>query len=235
MTGVSWHRGCPVPLAQLRLLTLSYVGFDGRVHTGHLVANADAAAPLVGAFRRLFDARVPIRRMEPVDAYGGSDFASIEADNTSAFNCRPVSGGSGWSQHAYGRAIDVNPIENPYVSTSGKTEHRASRPYLDRARRRGVQRARLGLGRLLERCAGLPALLRHGALSARSSTVPRASTTDDLSTATVAPESSALRISSAGMTALISTKGVRSPRARSRRSSSSPFPPGICSSLSTAA
>jgi hypothetical protein len=74
--------------------------------------------------------------MAPVDAYGGSDFASIEADNTSAFNCRPVSGGGGWSQHAYGRAIDVNPIENPYVGASGKTEHRASRPYLDRTRRR---------------------------------------------------------------------------------------------------
>jgi D-alanyl-D-alanine carboxypeptidase len=136
MTGVSWHRGCPVPLARLRLLTLSYVGFDGDVHTGHLVANADAANALVGAFRRLYDARVPIRRMEPVDAYGGSDFASIEADNTSAFNCRPVSGGSGWSQHAYGRAIDVNPIENPYVSASGTTEHRASRPFLDRTRHR---------------------------------------------------------------------------------------------------
>jgi hypothetical protein len=88
--------------------------------------------------------RVPaaLRRTRPnppdgaVDAYGGSDFASIEADNTSAFNCRPVSGGGGWSQHAYGRAIDVNPIENPYVGASGKTEHRASRPYLDRTRRR---------------------------------------------------------------------------------------------------
>jgi hypothetical protein len=136
MTGVSWHRGCPVPLAQLRLLTLSYRGFDGRVHTGHLVANADAAPALVATFRRLFAARFPIRRMEPVDAYAGNDFASIEADNTSAFNCRPVSGGSGWSQHAYGRAIDVNPIENPYVSASGTTEHRASRPYLDRARHR---------------------------------------------------------------------------------------------------
>jgi hypothetical protein len=136
MTGVSWHPGCPVPLARLRLLTLSYVGFDGRVYTGHLVANADAAPALVGAFRRLFAARIPIRRMEPVDAYGGSDFASIEADNTSAFNCRPVSGGTGWSQHAYGRAIDVNPIENPYVSASGTSEHRASRPFLDRTRRR---------------------------------------------------------------------------------------------------
>src|SRR2546423_1297088 len=108
MIGVSWHRGCPVPLAQLRLLTLSYRGVDGHVHTGRLVANADAAPALVATFRRLFAAQFPIRRMEPVDAYAGSDFASIEADNTSAFNCRPVSGGSGWSQHAYGRAIDMN-------------------------------------------------------------------------------------------------------------------------------
>jgi hypothetical protein len=136
MTGVSWHRGCPVPLAELRLLTLSYRGFDGRVHSGRLIANADAAPALVAGFRRLFADGVPIRRMEPVDAYGGDDSRSIEADNTSAFNCRVVEGGTHWSQHAYGRAVDVNPIENPYVSASGRTEHRASRPYLDRTRRR---------------------------------------------------------------------------------------------------
>src|SRR5580765_557163 len=136
MTGVSWHRGCPVSLGSLRLVTLSYHGFDGLVHSGRLIANTDAAPTLVAVFRRFFAAGFPIRRMEPVDAYGGDDFRSIEADNTSAFNCRPVSGGSGWSQHAYGRAIDVNPIENPYVSAAGTTEHRASRPYLDRARRR---------------------------------------------------------------------------------------------------
>ena len=67
-------------------------------------------------FRDLYAARFPIRRMVPVDAYGGSDFRSIEADNTSAFNCRYVDGTTRWSNHAYGRAIDVNPIENPYVS-----------------------------------------------------------------------------------------------------------------------
>jgi hypothetical protein len=70
-----------------------------------------------------------------VDAYGGSDFRSIEADNTSAFNCRYVDGTTRWSNHAYGTAIDVNPIENPYVS-DGRTSHRASTPYLDRTRRR---------------------------------------------------------------------------------------------------
>ena len=135
MTGVSWHRGCPVPLRDLRALSLSYRGFDGRVHTGRLVVHRDVARELVGVFRRLYEAGVPIRRMVPVDAYGGSDFRSIEADNTSAFNCRYVDGTTRWSEHAYGRAIDVNPIENPYVS-GGSTSHRASRPYLDRSRRR---------------------------------------------------------------------------------------------------
>jgi D-alanyl-D-alanine carboxypeptidase-like protein len=135
MTGVSWRPGCPVPLRDLRSLSLSYRGFDGRVHTGRLVVHRDVARELVGVFRRLYDAGVPIRRMVPVDTYGGSDFRSIEADNTSAFNCRYVDGTTRWSEHAYGRAIDVNPIENPYVS-GGTTSHRTSRPYLDRSRRR---------------------------------------------------------------------------------------------------
>ncbi len=78
--------------------------------------------------RRLYAARFPIRRMVPVDAYGGVDFRSIEADNTSAFNCRYVDGTTRWSEHAYGRAIDLNPIENPYVTSGGTTSHRGERP-----------------------------------------------------------------------------------------------------------
>lgn len=136
MTGVSWQPGCPVALADLRLLTLTYHGFDGGPHTGRLVVHRDAAAALVGVFRRLYAAGFPIRRMRPVDAYGGSDFRSIEADNTSAFNCRRVDGTARWSNHAYGRAIDVNPIENPYVTSGGTTSHPASRSYLDRGRAR---------------------------------------------------------------------------------------------------
>lgn len=134
MTGVSWHAGCPVPLFHLRLLTLTYLGFDGRDHTGKLVVHRDAAAQLVSVFRRLYEARFPVRRMQLVDRYGGDDFRSIEADNTSAFNCRPVAGSSRWSEHAYGRAIDVNPIENPYVTSGGSVAHPASGPYLDRSR-----------------------------------------------------------------------------------------------------
>jgi hypothetical protein len=135
MTGVSWRRGCPVPLRDLRLLTLSYRRFDGRVRMGRLIVHEDVAQDVVGVFRKLYDARFPIRRMVPVDTYGGSDFRSIEADNTSAFNCRYVEGTSRWSEHAYGRAIDVNPIENPYVE-GGRTSHRASVPYVDRSARR---------------------------------------------------------------------------------------------------
>lgn len=135
MTGRSWHPGCPVSIGRLRLLTLSYWGFDKRPHTGLLVVNSDAAGAVVSVFHRLYDARFPIRRMQPVDAYGGSDFRSIEADNTSSFNCRPATGSTDWSEHAYGHAVDVDPIENPYVE-NGKTSHAASRPYLDRSRHR---------------------------------------------------------------------------------------------------
>ena len=129
---------------------------------------------MLAVLRRLYAEGFPIRRMVPVDAYGGSDYRSIEADNTSAFNCRYVDGTTRWSEHAYGRAIDVNPIENPYVTSAGTTSHPASRPYLSadtvppghggrgpRARR-SVRRGRLGLGRPLVGREGLPALLRLG-------------------------------------------------------------------------
>jgi D-alanyl-D-alanine carboxypeptidase len=134
MTGVSWHRGCPVPLSGLRLLTLSYRGFDQRSYTGRLVVNKTVAGKVVAVFRKLYRAGFPIRHLQLVDAYGGSDFRSIEADNTSAFNCRNATGSSHWSNHAYGLAIDIDPIENPYVTASGGVAHTASRPYLNRSR-----------------------------------------------------------------------------------------------------
>src|SRR4051812_7898696 len=138
VTGVSWHRGCPVPRGELRYLHIAFYDFDGRVRRGEMVANASAVPALRSAFGELYAKRFPIRRMRLVDHYGGSDFRSIEADNTSAFNCRHATGQSRWSEHAYGRAVDLNPIENPYV-LNGRTSHRDSRPYLDRSRhRRGM-------------------------------------------------------------------------------------------------
>lgn len=119
MTGSSWHRGCPVPLSDLRLLRLRYRSFPGQVRWGHLVVHETAAPRILKVFRRLFNVGFRIRRMRLIDAYGADDRRSMNADNTSAFNCREVAGRPGvWSRHAYGRAIDINPVENPYVSGS---------------------------------------------------------------------------------------------------------------------
>ena len=170
MTGSSWHRGCPVGLDGSGSGARHW-GFDGRVHTGRLVVNRDVAQDMLRALRRLYAARFPIRRMVPVDAYGASDFRSIEADNTSAFNCRYVEGTTRWSEHCR-PAIDLNPIENPYVSAAGTTSH--GKPFLPsagavpvghggRGRRRGagVRGGRLGLGRAVVGRPRLPALLRE--------------------------------------------------------------------------
>jgi hypothetical protein len=134
----SWRSGCPVAPAQLRRLRVSYWGFDGRAHTGTLIVHASVAGDLTKVFRRLYLAEFPIRRMRAVDAYGASDDRSMAADNTSAFNCRFVPGTRRWSMHAYGKAVDVNPIENPYVSGS-RVQPPAGRAYLDRSNvRRGM-------------------------------------------------------------------------------------------------
>ena len=142
----SWHPGCPVAPAQLRRLRVAYWDFDGRAHTGALVVNADAVSDLVHVFARLYAARFPIRRMRPIDAYHGRDEPSLEADNTAAFNCRyaVAPGPKRWSGHAFGRAIDVNPVENPYLE-GGRVHPRRGRAFLDRSRRRPGMAVRGGL------------------------------------------------------------------------------------------
>ena len=133
----SYRPGCPVPPAQLRRVRLRYWGFDGASHAGTLVVNESVTAPVIAVFRRLYGERFPIRRMRPIDAYHGSDDRSMAADNTSAFNCRyaVAPGPKQWSAHAYGVAIDVNPVENPYLE-GGTVRPAAGKPYLDRSRAR---------------------------------------------------------------------------------------------------
>jgi hypothetical protein len=144
VAGVRWadlrytyRAGCPVPPAQLRLVRVGYWGFDGRPRVGSLVVNRRVTDDAVEVFRRLYAARFPIRRMVPVSAYRGDDDASMAADNTSAFNCRAAVGSptGSWSMHAYGLAIDVNPVENPYL-LAGHARSTAGRRYLDRTRPR---------------------------------------------------------------------------------------------------
>ncbi|MCO5970315.1 M15 family metallopeptidase [Actinoallomurus soli] len=131
----SWHSGCPVGLDGLRLIRMTYWGMDHKPHQGEMVVNARVAAKVVSVFHKLYDQRYPIRRMELVDKYKGSDFDSIEADNTSAFNCRNATGSSNWSQHAYGLAVDLNTCENPYVHSNGHIEHPRCVKYGDRKRK----------------------------------------------------------------------------------------------------
>jgi hypothetical protein len=137
----SWHRGCPVAPRDLRLVTLTHWGFDGKAHLGRLMVAHRQAKNIVRAMHRLYDIGFPIRRMRLIDAYGSDDHRSMAANNTSAFNCRFVSGTTRWSEHAYGRAIDINPVQNPAVEGSHVSPP-AGRPYADRSRRaRGMVHA----------------------------------------------------------------------------------------------
>jgi hypothetical protein len=139
----AWHPGCPVPLSQLRLLNVTYHGFDGNSYEGELVVNRDAAGPLVRVFRRLYALNFPIRHMSIADVYGPPRLLPADGDVSGGFECRqavpsPCVGGSGtghWSEHAFGEAVDLNPLENPYVGC-GQSRDPAARPFFNRSRHR---------------------------------------------------------------------------------------------------
>jgi hypothetical protein len=119
MRQYTWHPGCPVPIEQLAYIKLNYWGFDQQSHTGSLIVNKVLAKEVVAIFKSLYEHHFPIQRMELMDTFKGDDNASMAANNTSAFNCREVTQRPGeYSQHSYGRAIDINPLLNPYVKSN---------------------------------------------------------------------------------------------------------------------
>jgi hypothetical protein len=132
MKGSSWHRGCPIGLDRLRLLRLTHWDFGGQEQTGRLVIRLSETDEISAVFASLYQQQFPIEKMHLIDRYDGSDPRSMRANNTSAFNCRKVAGTSRWSEHAYGTAIDVNPVQNPYVS-GGQVSPEEGRRYLDRS------------------------------------------------------------------------------------------------------
>jgi hypothetical protein len=130
MVGYSWTQGCPVGRSGLRYVRVNFWGFDGKRSRGADVVNRSIAAQTAAAFTRLYELQFRIRQMRPMDSTwgrnpkgpGANDYAAMEADNTSAFNCRYVGGDEAskvYSKHAYGTAIDVNDFENPYVASDG--------------------------------------------------------------------------------------------------------------------
>jgi len=129
-----WHPGCPTPLSQLRQLTVTYVGFDRHSHRGDLVVNADAARPLETVFARLYRLGFRVREMQPL-ATSGDDTAAFECRDAVASPCPGTPPTHSWSEHAYGEAVDINPIENPYTGC-GRTRVQASIPYLNRSHHR---------------------------------------------------------------------------------------------------
>ncbi len=141
-----WRSSCPVGLSDLRLLTVRHWGFDGRAHTGQLVVNAGAAGGLTRVFGKLYRLHFPIRHLRLADMYGPKRGRPRDGDVTGSFDCRqavpsPCTGGKGtgtWSMHAYGLAVDVNPVENPYVGC-GQSRDPTAKRYFDRSRhRRGM-------------------------------------------------------------------------------------------------
>ncbi|MCU1262509.1 MAG: family peptidase [Bryobacterales bacterium] len=130
----TWHQGCPVPPDDLRRVSVSYWDFAGRPARGALVVNKELTAEVQAIFGELFDHGFLIEKMQPIEAFGGSDDRSMEANNTSAYNCRDVTGVKGtFSNHSWGRAIDINPLTNPYVK-GRKVLPPAGSAYLDRTR-----------------------------------------------------------------------------------------------------
>jgi hypothetical protein len=139
MTGSSWRPGCPVRIRDLRLVRLTHWNFNGERAWGKLVVQRAVANELKRVFSKLYDARFKIRRMQLVDRYDAVDMRSMRHDNTSAFNCRYRNGECcTWSMHAYGKAIDINPVENPYVGSWGVSPPNGAK-YVDRrVRRKGM-------------------------------------------------------------------------------------------------
>ncbi len=132
MKKYTWRPGCPVALDDLVEVKLSYFGFDHRTHQGILIVNKARADEVVSIFEALYYYQFPIERMEPMDIFQGDDNAAMEANNTSAFNCRAVTGQPGvFSQHSYGYAIDINTLINPYVK-GDKILPPSGKQYVDR-------------------------------------------------------------------------------------------------------
>ena len=136
MQGVSWHSNMPCPKREaLRLVQIPYVSFEGELKSGPLIVDASLADDVLKIFTEIAaNASYRVERVQLIDAYGGNDFKSIEANNTSAFNCRLATGAKTMSAHARGRAIDLNPLINPYVDKTG-TSHKKSLGFVTRQQR----------------------------------------------------------------------------------------------------
>lgn len=131
----TWKPECPVRADELDWIRVTYFGFDGKRHTGELLAHEDVSADLVTVFHGVWNARFPIEEMRITQARELDLEPTGDGNNTGAFVCRPTRGGQSFSEHAYGLAIDVNPFQNPYRRGEVVIPELAS-AYLDRQEKR---------------------------------------------------------------------------------------------------
>ena len=133
MEGLSMRSNPDISYDDLSYLTIPHYDFYGSTAVGHMVVNRAVAEEVLDIFAELYDIKYPIERMELIDKYGADDYVSIDNNNTSAFNYRVSTDGSGrLSKHALGRAVDINPQINPYVNSNGAGAHENAREYWSR-------------------------------------------------------------------------------------------------------
>ena len=137
INGKSYRDNNDIALEDLRYLTIPYYNFEQQVILGEMIVNVDIQDDVLSIFKELFNNKYEINSMKLIDDYwqigsGGNiaDNNSIEANNTSCFCYRPVTGGESISNHGYGRAIDINPQQNPYVE-NGENSHRNADEYVN--------------------------------------------------------------------------------------------------------
>ncbi len=133
IVGVSWKENSPVNLGELSYINVTYWGFDGNEHIGEMIVHKNLALEITEIFKELYDGKFFIEKIRLIDEYNANDELSMADNNTSAFCSREVTGKKGvFSNHSYGIAIDINPIQNPYVK--GDTVlPKEGEPYLDRS------------------------------------------------------------------------------------------------------
>lgn len=138
INGKSFKANCTVRRSDLRYLQLLHYTADGKIKLGEMICHKDIAADLIDIFRQLFEAHYPIERMQLIDDYGADDITSMNHNNTTCFNFRVVAGSKKLSNHSLGRAVDLNPLYNPYVKRRANGTYKISpetgRAYTDRSK-----------------------------------------------------------------------------------------------------
>ncbi len=132
INGNSWKKECPIKLEDLRYIKLSYWDFNNIEQTGEIIVHKELSDDVVDIFKEFYDKKYLIYSLKLVSDFKADDNRSMAANNSSAFNCRKVAGTKSWSNHTYGRAIDINPVQNPYIRKNGAVEPENGKKYVDR-------------------------------------------------------------------------------------------------------